>query len=254
MQHKDEIAGWTISVVLHLLLFILFLFIGLKHIEPIPEQGIMIDFGNSEEGMNFSEQEQVLNSSAPNQPQAQASEEEEVLTQNEEETVAISSTQNKKRKEKEIKQEEIKKEEKIKEELKNLLQAWQSNQSSASSNEGITDHAGNQGKIDGDPNSNQYSSGGNGGGNISYSLTGRSIRSYPKIEDTSQEQGIVVVEIWVNPQGEVIKAEPGYRGSTTTSPLLYKKAKEAALKTKFSVKPDAPEEQRGTITFRFILN
>ena len=76
----------------------------------------------------------------------------------------------------------------------------------------------------------------------------------PKITNNTQEKGIVVVDIWVDNNGNVTKAVPGVRGSTTTSSVLYKKAKDAALKTKFSAKPDAPAVQKGTMTFVFILN
>lgn len=133
---------------------------------------------------------------------------------------------------------------------------------------------GDQGTRDGDPNSKYYGKGqgqggsGSGGGQgdgigsgsgpgsgpgFSYSLAGRKIFSPPKIYDNSQETGKVVVEIKVDKYGIVTDAIPGARGSTTTSSNLYRKAKEAALKAKFNASPEGVEEQRGTITFVFVV-
>jgi TonB family protein len=78
--------------------------------------------------------------------------------------------------------------------------------------------------------------------------------SSPTIRDKSQEEGKVIVDIIVDKYGNVIRASPGARGSTTTSTQLYKIAKKAALNTKFNANPDAREEQKGQMTFIFILN
>ena len=42
-----------------------------------------------------------------------------------------------------------------------------------------------------------------------------------------------MVDIWVNRDGKVTKAKSGARGSTTTNPILQKKAEEAAYKAVF---------------------
>lgn len=132
---------------------------------------------------------------------------------------------------------------------------------------------GDQGNPNGDPNalytgkngtgtgpgSGTGSGGGDGSGTgpgsgpgVSFSLAGRKLFSPPKIFDNSQETGKVVVDITVDKYGTVTYANPGGRGSTTTSANLYRKAKEAAFKAKFSPNPEV-EEQRGTITFVFIV-
>ena len=51
-----------------------------------------------------------------------------------------------------------------------------------------------------------------------------------------QLEGKVVVDITVDQLGNVINAIAGVKGSTTLNSQLLKRAKEAALKTKFSVK------------------
>ena len=74
----------------------------------------------------------------------------------------------------------------------------------------------------------------------------------PKPAYTSQEQGKVVVTIWVNQYGKVIKAVDGAKGTTISDLGLRARAKEAALKAKFSADPNAPDVQKGTITYNFI--
>lgn len=129
---------------------------------------------------------------------------------------------------------------------------------------------GDQGDPNGDPNATVYGKntgtgttpgsggdgpGGNGPGNgrPSYDMKGRKAQSLPTPQFNIQEEGKVVVEIIIDRQGNVLRATPGVRGSTTTSVYLLNKAKESALKAKFSSNPDAPEEQRGTIVYTFLL-
>jgi hypothetical protein len=141
---------------------------------------------------------------------------------------------------------------------------------STSSGYGNGDAPGNEGRPDGDPNGTPGGNGqgggtgngiGNGTGNGigdgtgdgvgQFELHGRSLARRPKVEDNSRETGKVVVQIVVDRTGKVIKATPGYKGSTTLHPSLLEKARQGALEAKFSAKPDGPEEQYGTITFIF---
>ena len=68
-----------------------------------------------------------------------------------------------------------------------------------------------------------------------------------------QNEGTVVVEIWVDRMGGVVRAIPGADGTTVTDNELWKAATQAALKTKFNVSPDSPEQMKGTITYIFKL-
>jgi protein TonB len=95
---------------------------------------------------------------------------------------------------------------------------------------------------------------GNTPGGAEYFLSGRSLLSHPIPVNVSKDQGKVVVEITVDPSGNVIKAVPGAKGSTTSSPYLFQKAKEAAMSTKFSQSkdPNTPQQQ-GTMTVVFVI-
>lgn len=115
-------------------------------------------------------------------------------------------------------------------------------------------HGQNMGTGDHGTGTGNDGTGGNGDGKgYSFSLGNRSMRVPPNISDQSQEQGKVVVDITVDKLGNVLSASGPGRGSTTTSSNLVRKAKEAAMKSKFSPSPEGVEEQRGTITFVFIL-
>ena len=63
----------------------------------------------------------------------------------------------------------------------------------------------------------------------------------------------MVVEITVDKDGLVTFANPGVRGTTASSPLLFKLAKEAAMQAKFSPSESGADIQRGTITFVFVV-
>ncbi len=211
---------------------------------------------------------------------------EEVLTQDIEKTVAVESKKETKPKEKSkeeieaerIRQEELEKERlaeierkkkeeakrKAKEEeerkineinsrFKNTFGQGKSDAENQSTGQGEGAYKGNQGKEHGSTESNIQGEGkGLGNEGISYSLKGRTHRLLPKPEDTSQKEGIVVVEIRVNSNGDVVSATPGVKGSTTLDDHLCSRAKQAALKAKFNQKPSSPD-QIGTITYHFVL-
>jgi len=91
--------------------------------------------------------------------------------------------------------------------------------------------------------------------NISFSLKGRKAKELPKPTYNVNEEGVVVVEIRVDKKGNVIMAEPGKKGTTTTNKALWEYAKRAALQSKFSPNnnPNDPEIQKGTITYNFMI-
>jgi len=88
---------------------------------------------------------------------------------------------------------------------------------------------------------------------ISFDLAGRQARSLPKPKHDIQSEGIVVVEVTVDRNGNVTQAVPGVKGSTTLEEYFLRVAREAAMASKFDRKPDAPVIQKGTITYHFIL-
>jgi len=67
-------------------------------------------------------------------------------------------------------------------------------------------------------------------------------------------EGIVVVEIIVDTDGNVIQATPIKKGSSTSNEKLFQMAKEGALNSKFEKVPKDVGEKKGKITFKFELN
>lgn len=135
---------------------------------------------------------------------------------------------------------------------------------------GTGTQAGVSGSPDGTEGSNIYtgngvgSGGGTGGGSgtgsgtgvgngVSFNLDGRNASTLPKPEYNGTEEGKVVVEVTVDKTGNVVNAIPGVKGSTTLDDYLLAVAKKAALQSKFNRKPDAPAFQKGSITYRFVL-
>ena len=70
---------------------------------------------------------------------------------------------------------------------------------------------------------------------------------------TVQEQGVVVVTVWVDQYGTVTRAQAGATGTTVNNNTLWNAARDAAMKTKFNTDGDAPAMQQGTITYIFEL-
>jgi TonB family protein len=89
---------------------------------------------------------------------------------------------------------------------------------------------------------------------ITHNLSGRSVMGgFPKPAYDSPNQGKVVVEVVVNQEGKVTSARALVKGSTIQDAILFKAAEEAAMKTRFNIKKDAPISQIGTIIYVFSL-
>ncbi|WP_372745479.1 energy transducer TonB [Lutibacter sp.] len=258
-----------------LLLVIMFYF-GMTYLDPPEEYGIAVNFGTSDVGMGDIQPTEPLKSAPQevNQQQEEIVEQqdketatqktEEVLTQDNEDAIAIKKQNEAKKKADEvarlekIKQDAIAKQ-KAEEEAKlkkvdALFRGLSNSNGTASGGEGNDNTAGDKGKITGDPNANgYYGNGGNGGGG-DYQLGNRKPITRPKPDYICDEEGLVVVSIEVDTNGNVIKATPGVKGSTNTASCLLSQAKEAALKTKWSSDSKAPSKQVGTIKYRFSLS
>ena len=86
-----------------------------------------------------------------------------------------------------------------------------------------------------------------------YGLNGRSLKFKGKVLQECNEQGLVVVRISVNRQGDVVLAEPGVKGTTNTHPCLLEPAKKTAQLHKWLPDTEAPEIQIGFVVIQFKL-
>jgi outer membrane biosynthesis protein TonB len=146
----------------------------------------------------------------------------------------------------------------------NILNAYthNKNKTGQTGGDGNSGNAGNEGSPDGNPNTDGKGGHGHGdgidngdgkgpgpGGN-GVSLSGRKMLSPPPKVTDSKEEGVVVVVITVDKQGNVTDADPTGKGTNTSSAILKSKARQAALQAKFSAS-DKYDSQKGTIIFRF---
>jgi hypothetical protein len=120
-----------------------------------------------------------------------------------------------------------------------------------SRNQGIAGGKGDQGKPNGNPNSDSYTgNGGTGKSGISVggNLKGRG-HTNPSFEDDFNENAKVVMQVSVSAEGKVISASYIARGSTTSNASMIEIARRKAFQIKFA----SGEEATGTITFNFKL-
>jgi TonB family protein len=210
---------------------------------PIPEEGVEVNLGDSDYGLGDDAQpaSTAAATQAPSTPN-------QVATQHAEPTPNVGANTNDGNTVKPA-PEQPKVENKEPEINKNALFTGRRNQQSGSGSQGVTEGTGDQGKPNGNPNSNNYT--GNGGNGMNFSLAGRSNVTLPRPNYSSNEQGTVVIQIWVDRDGKVTRAEYQPKGSSTSNGYLVSQARTAALRARFNADPNAPDEQRGTITYIF---
>ena len=216
---------------------------------PIPEEGVEVNVGDSDFGLGDNPQPaNEASSYAPSSAQNQ------VATQQTDPSVSMPSTPNQGNTSNTTTQEQTQQENKEPEINRNALFPGKRNQNTqnGSGSQGVAGGQGDQGKPDGTPNSNNYSGNGTGTGG-SYSLKERTAVSIPKPDYNSNLQGKIVIDIWVNQQGTVVRVEGPAQGSTLTNGAMVEKAKQAARKARFNVDNKAKEEQKGTITYIFTI-
>lgn len=211
--------------------------------------------------------EMLPEEASPAEPTPEA--EQEIITQTEEETVAIKpKNEPKKEKPKPVKKPEKTAEQKAADAKK--LAEEKAEQERKAAEKKINDLMSNsfnkgstKGESRGGAKSGDDSEGASNGNPIStgkseteknetFDLGGRSIiGSLPRPVYNVQEEGIVVVSIVVSPQGKVIKTRINLR-TNTSNPVLRQEAEKAAKKALFEA-VDRVDNQPGTITYFFKL-
>jgi len=119
------------------------------------------------------------------------------------------------------------------------------------SGQGTTAGGGDQGSPTGTPGGGGAGNGGGTQGTGDYRLGSRAATYRPVPSKGCEEEGRVVVKVFVNREGEVVSADPRTDMTKTSSTCLLERAKNAALRTKWQADPDAIEQQIGYITYNF---
>lgn len=282
---KEKVISLAVTAGFHIILILLLLVFYLEPVLPtrVSEElgGVPVMFGNvpdafgddepfgrgmGSEGNQETTGRNVVEDPAPMvgrtpQTSAPSKNTESVTTQDFEETVAIKkqADEAKKRQDAEAaearrRQEEaerVAREEAQKKGQINDLMGGAFGNGSGSGSRGNTTGTGTQGVPTG--NASHGATSGTGGWG-SYALGGRSLGlgGLAKPSYSVDDYGTVVVDILVNPKGEVVEATIG-RGTNTPNPELRKEALRAAKRTKFN-EVSSVINQKGTITYKFNLN
>jgi colicin import membrane protein len=274
--HKKKSAGLT--AIFAVLFLSLFFVLGLTYYDPPVSYGMEVNFGTSTKGSgnqqpqelveskpavvakNTVEKTQVNTTQPPPKPIKLGdvvTEKESIVTLPEKETVIKEVQPETKIPEKVTEATPQKKVSKVSEATKNVVSNLLKNktqQGEVIEGEGGDVIAGDKGKQTGDLySSSYYNTAGLGGKGKGYGLNGRNLQSNGKVVQECNQEGIVVVRITVNNQGNVVFAEPGVKGSTNTHPCLLEPAKKTALLHKWYADTKAPFEQVGFVVIQFKL-
>ena len=263
VKYRNGLIG---TLLFHGMLLILLLYLAFTTPLPLPaEQGILVDFGNSNTG--FGDFEPRMSDPAPVQPQPESSattQQEQTLTQDIEETVAVPSKPQQREQTNTTPPRETPRETPTESQPaeqpapvertidQRAMYPGRGDASSTATSQGEAGGQGNQGVPTGAPDVHVYGEGGDAAGN-KWALTGRGlVGRLPLPTYNVQDQGTVVVTITVDKDGNVTRAVAGAKGSTTLNRALLDAAEKAARQAKFTRNPNAIE-QTGTLTYIFKL-
>ena len=276
-KHQQYSAQLTAAIML--LLVLLLFVVGPGCMDPPLEYGVAVNFGSSDTGSGMVQPKETLASEStpvtepieeieivPTDESSESAASEEVLNSEDLESIAFKNTQAEKAKleveaneqekaEANVELDRLKKEADLKAKKKAQLDVLMggivADQGTDKGSEGDDDSTGDKGQLDGNPYASSYfGSSGIGNGGVGYGLNGRGHPNNTIVIPECDEEGTVVVKIYVNQNGTVIKAIPGVKGTTGVS-CLYDAARKTALSYKWPVDPKAPSKQIGFVIVDF---
>ena len=259
LETPEEKKSFGITTALFVVMLILFTFLGLTYMDPPPENGIAVNFGNSDTGSGDVQPiEPPKASEEIPQSQPEASQE-QILTQDADAPVVAPKTEKLKKVTKptpETKPVETPKKT-VNSALDRIKNAKKAEGEGQTSHGDDADGTGDKGSPNGSLYANSFYGSGTGDGTgtgkgTGWGLAGRKLAGNSKKVQDCNESGKVVVKIWVNNQGNVIRAERA-QGTTNTNPCLVNPALETAKTFKWQGDPNAPDTQIGFVVVNFQL-
>ena len=248
-EKKDKGIAIVGTIVVHALVVLVLFLMAFRTPLPLPgEEGVEVDLGMMDQGMGNIQPEKPAIPMAAQPQQQQNKSKEDIVTQNDDEAPAIEKPKNTKPKQ------EPKPVEEPKPTVNQKALFKGSNNPQAGGSEGITGQPGDQGKPNGLAGIKKYDGNGGKGNGTGYDLGGRGAKSLHRPDDDFSEEGRIVVDIWVNRAGQVVRAEVATKGTDIINNAMRQKAIQAGKRSTFASDPDAPEEQHGTITYTFVIN
>ena len=256
---REKIGGIAGTIIFTILLLLILLFSYFTLTTPPEElEGIPVMFGNVEDASGVAEPPmQQLTPLPAQQPESRiSSPEEPLITQTSEPTIDIAAQREEAERQARRVAEQRAREEAERRRREEEARRREINQQmsglfgESAESRGNSEGSGTQGVTTG--NATQGSPTGTGGIG-SYDLGGRSLGSGGLVQPryTVNDEGTVVIDITVDPSGNVIRAEIG-RGTNTPNATLRNEAMRAARSTRFNA-ITSMNNQQGTITYRFRL-
>lgn len=272
---KAKIESGLLTAAIMALLLLMLWYVSVEAPRETEEEGVEVAFGDNENG-GGAEPEAVPMPAEPvtqaPPPTPQAPSENDLVVQDDEESLALAKQREEERKRRAEQQELIRKrreeqarleaeqraeQQRIAEEqarkaaeeqakrdnANNLMLGMFGNNQQGAQGSGTTQGASQQGS------QNPVGHGSMGGN--SWSLTGRNIKALPRPSTQFNQEGRVVVDIQVNSEGKVISATIG-EGTTVSDYQTRQVALEAARRAEFSASDN--KIQVGKITYTFKLN
>ena len=258
---NDKALAFLGTVVVHLLVLLVLFLMAFRTPLPLPgEEGVEVDLGMYNQGMGQVQPDKpsMPEQAEPTKPHDETNTEskDDVVTQDSEEAPSIKTEQKKDPKEESVtkpKEQPEKQEEAPQPTVNERALFKGSNKSQDGGSEGITGQPGDQGSPNGLAGVKKYDGQGGQGNGTGYDLGGRGAKSLQRPSKDFPEEGHIVVEIWVDREGNVVRTSSA-KGTDIANKEMRNMAQEAALRSKFAPDPSAPEEQKGTITYTFVQN
>ncbi|MGB2085932.1 MAG: energy transducer TonB [Flavobacteriaceae bacterium] len=279
LETPHERKSAILTFIIGLLLLLLFSLMGLNYLDPPISYGMEVNFGTSTQGQGKQQPiKKVASQPKPTPQKAQPKREQtptkkdvsKVLTQKEASLPVVKKQAKKNPPQKESPRTEVldkvnpkttpdppkpKVAASTKSILSNVLNAKKVQGEAQQQGEGNDLEAGDKGKLEGNPYaSSYYNKAGLGGNGKGYGLNGRNLQSNGAVTQQCNEEGVVVVRITVNQNGEVVAAQPGVKGSTNIHPCLLEPARQTAFLHKWFPDANAPSSQIGFVVINFKLS
>ena len=251
MENEKKDKGWAIggTILVHALIVLLLCSMAFRTPLPLPgEEGVEVDMGLYNQGMGDIQPQKPSAPQETSQPTQPQNTKDDLATQDTEEAPAIEKKKDSKP------QTETKPEAKPQPKVNERALFKGSDTPQDGGSEGNTGQPGDQGNPNGLAGIKQYEGNGGSGNGVGFSLGGRGARHLQKPDKDFGEEGHIVVNIWVNREGHVTRADIATKGTDIVNASMRQQAIEAAKQSKFAADPNAPEEQKGTITYTFIIN
>lgn len=258
---KNKVIAGIGTFLFHALLLLALFLMAFRTPLPLPgEEGVEVDMGMYNQGMGLVQPEKpnIPRPSAPPKTHHDETDnsKDETVTQDTEEAPAIHKEKEKTHKE----EHQVKPEEQPEQPKETPQQTVNTkalftpkNKPQDGGSEGITGQPGDQGNPNGLADIKKYDGQGGQGNGPGYDLGGRGAKTLQRPPREFPEEGHIVVEIWVDREGNVVRTAIT-KGTDITNTEMRKMALEAASRSKFVADPSAPEEQKGTITYTFVHN